>query len=294
MNKDLLVRWLVFASVLLGVISCADNSAEADYLEAERIAFYKKIKADYPEAVKIDTSLYYFNEVEGNSMIILDEDSVKFTYASYDMNNNFIDSTAEGEFIETIVGEDKVVGGILRSLTYLKEKSDGKLIFSSEYGFGDNNYGAIDPYTSLIYEIFIYEVTNDEIKTAKQEFEDLIVSEDVTGEKSETGVYLNMLETSTTDKITEEDEVILIIDGIILGNNTVDLNNFKDTIDLSSDYLMPGIKETVLNLNNKDSVKVTIPFWMGMGRKDSTGTKFFNEDIPAYSNLEINFSVNKI
>lgn len=141
----------LFAGIL---VSCLDEEEPHVYTAAEEIEF----RNEYLEALSeedhdidtLDNSIYYIVIEEGEGRNVQLNDSLTIGYAGYLIDGRRFDASSNYSFV---FEPDMFIEGWERGLTIMNEGSVIQFIIPSELAYGEDGYGPIPPYQTLVFVI---------------------------------------------------------------------------------------------------------------------------------------------
>lgn len=112
----------------------------------------------YTKAEKKPSGLYILEHHTTNKAKAEYGDTISVYYTVTDTTNFKLDSNTEGKPFEFILGDDGLIAGWTEGLSYMKEGERMKILLPSKIAYGEAGYGAIAPYTPLIFELQLVKV----------------------------------------------------------------------------------------------------------------------------------------
>ncbi|MBQ9311884.1 MAG: FKBP-type peptidyl-prolyl cis-trans isomerase [Bacteroidales bacterium] len=162
------------------IISMAEVSGQ----EAERQMMQQKeeelltnfVLEKYDKAEKKPSGLFYINITEGSGAKAEYGKRVLVNYTLTDTTGKILDSNVEevarkgGIYKETVryapfdfvLGDDGLIAGWSEGISYMRAGGHAKLVVPSRLGYGELGFHVIEPYTSLIFDIYLLKVLDDE------------------------------------------------------------------------------------------------------------------------------------
>lgn len=172
----MLKRFLAFLLIPLGLLfsQCGKDLQEEKLLaENKRIeGFLNNYSFNYQYGV------YHAVATPGYGYEVAKGDSVAFWFKGYTLDNKVFDTnvlsvakelkldtlTRSFDSIVVVAGDGSLIEGLNRGLLLCRGDETSKIVFSSVYGFGDQNFGSIPAWSPLGYDITIIYVINDRIR----------------------------------------------------------------------------------------------------------------------------------
>ncbi|MDF1576072.1 MAG: FKBP-type peptidyl-prolyl cis-trans isomerase [Bacteroidales bacterium] len=168
---------LLLAAGLLVLTSCTEETEDQDALEQEQRFFSIFMAANYPDAVRQPSGLYYIENKEGTGDMPGDSawllvNHVAYTIPDEVVYETYIENVAYDNFLgddDALYGPYKIRNGLhnegfTEGLTMMREGGEATFLFTSELGYGSKNAGSVGAYRSLKYEVILLEVLGDDIE----------------------------------------------------------------------------------------------------------------------------------
>ena len=137
-----------------------------DFGDYEKVILQKYL-VDQKLPVEADKNGFYLlKTTEGNGKCIEEGDTITINYEGRFLNGKFFDSTKRrNQPFQFVYGTEwQVIDGLEKALAYMCNGDKALVILPSEMAFGSrgSSTGIIPPYTSLIFEVEILNVNNNE------------------------------------------------------------------------------------------------------------------------------------
>ncbi|MBC7425851.1 MAG: peptidylprolyl isomerase [Bacteroidia bacterium] len=131
-----------------------EKQAEKLKLQANlKTDWEKKIKKDYPKAIKTASGLYYIVEKKGTGAKAEKGKTVSVHYTGKFWDGKVFDSSVDrGTPIEFKLGVGQVIEGWDEGIALMNVGTKLKLLIPSYLAYGENGGGPIEPNTDLIFE----------------------------------------------------------------------------------------------------------------------------------------------
>lgn len=128
---------------------------ETRAFEAE---YFSKLQKDNPNVKKSDKGFYYEVLKEGNGRQGAEGLVAVFDYKGSFTNGQVFDQTYGNRPPLTYVISDNVIPGLFEGLCMMKAGSKYRFYFPSEMAFGARGTDGVPPYSTMVYEVELYEV----------------------------------------------------------------------------------------------------------------------------------------
>jgi FKBP-type peptidyl-prolyl cis-trans isomerase len=254
---------IAFALILF--TSCIDDDSVSykDYSEENEAEITAYIAENNLNAEKSDSGLYYIIDEQGTGENPVLNDRVKVAYKGYLTDGTVFDENTEG--IDTYL--QNLIEGWLEGLTYFNEGGTGTLIIPAHLGYGSTSLDDIPAGSVLIFDIELiyvnYTTEND------QEIIQYIEDNELTAEKSDSGLYYTIDELGTGEQPTSTDNVTVTYSGYYTDGTLFDEST--DEISFYLDQVIAGWTEGLTYFNEGGSGKLLIPAHLGYGIYDYNG-----------------------
>ncbi|MBR5253628.1 MAG: FKBP-type peptidyl-prolyl cis-trans isomerase [Bacteroidales bacterium] len=129
---------------------------EAQRIEDSTLAVF--VAKYFPNAEKKQSGLYILKHNKTQGLKAEYGDTISVYYSVSDTLNNVLDKNTNGKPFEFILGDDGLIAGWTEGLSYMRKGEYMKILIPSKIAYGDAGYGAISPYTPLIFELNLVEV----------------------------------------------------------------------------------------------------------------------------------------
>ena len=246
---------------LLLVTSCSKDDTPKDYTAENDAEIQAYIAANSLDTQESSTGLYYVIDEVGTGYNPISTDRVKVVYTGYYTDGTIFDASSD-EGASFVLGY--AISGFIEGLTYFKEGGSGKLIIPAHLAYGSNDYNGIPGGSVLIFDfelIYVnYEKENDaEIQTYLSE-------NNLTAEKSDSGLYYIIENEGTGNQPTQTDNVKVAYKGYYLDGTIFDQNASGYSTNLQN--VIKGWTEGIPYFKEGGSGKLIIPAHLGYGNYD--------------------------
>lgn len=126
--------------------------------QAEDSTLSDYVLRHHSKAEKKPSGLYILEHHTTNKAKAEYGDTISVYYTVTDTTHQKIDSNTEGRPFEFILGDDGLIAGWTEGLSYMREGERMKILLPSKIAYGESGYGAIAPYTPLIFELQLVKV----------------------------------------------------------------------------------------------------------------------------------------
>ena len=112
----------------------------------------------YPKAEKKSSGLYILQHTHSQGVKAEYGDTISVYYSVSDTLNNVLDKNTNGKPFEFVLGDDGLIAGWSEGLSYMRMGEKMRILIPSKIAYGEAGYGAIAPYTPLIFDLNLVEV----------------------------------------------------------------------------------------------------------------------------------------
>lgn len=112
----------------------------------------------YPEAEKKQSGLYILSHYKTQGAKAEYGDTISVYYSVCDTTNKQLDSNKDLKPFEFILGDDGLIAGWSEGVSYMKKGERMKILIPSRLAYGEAGYGAISPFSPLIFDLNLVEV----------------------------------------------------------------------------------------------------------------------------------------
>ncbi len=274
----------LFLAVLF--FSSCDKSLTEEKQFAQEQTIKSYLSANRFEYTELDGVFHTVDPLAYGYQIV-DGDEVSFWYTGITLSGVVFDTNIKSvavffkldttvrnfQPITAIAGHTNLIEGLKRGLLLSRGKEKTKILFPSNYGFGDNNIGPIPAWSPLLYEIEIISVSNPSIVKEEQELQDYVSSFMGSLQYDSKGFWYSITEAGQgTVSPTAENEVyawyrMKNISGNVLSESSTP----NELIDLSDETLPLGLKLGYTKLKIGDSAIILVPSPLGFGTQEVNG-----------------------
>lgn len=155
-------RSIFFLFLTLWLFSACENTALKD---AEKEYLYNYLDENGIDVSPTESGLYFIpqprsiNQTEGPAVETGDE--VVFHYTAYILEGMFLFETTLTAQPETLrIGQSAIIAGLEEGLLLMTEGQTATLLIPSELGFGSAQKGMVPPYSTLLFNVDLLDITN--------------------------------------------------------------------------------------------------------------------------------------
>ena len=257
---------VLIAFILVLLTACSKEESPKDYREENQQEILTYIANNNLDTETSSSGLHYIITKEGTGASPLyTTDRVKVAYTGYLTDGTIFDeSTDEGTSLNSL---QNLIRGFSEGLSYFKEGGNGKLIIPAHLGYGSSDFGIIPAGSVLIFDIELiyvnYETEND------LEIQNYLLDNDITAEKSETGLYYSIEELGNGKQPTLTDNVTITYKGY-LTNGTV-FDESASNINFNLTNLISGFAEGITYFKEGGNGTLFIPAHLAYGNNGTSG-----------------------
>lgn len=124
--------------------------------EQELLSFIEKNEID--ESAKTSTGLYFVSVEEGEGEFPQSGDTVRVKYVGCFLNGRVFDQNLT-EGISFVLGQKSVIQGWEEGIAMIKPGGAATLVVPSSLAYGPFGYYTIPPFTPLLFDVELVEVT---------------------------------------------------------------------------------------------------------------------------------------
>ncbi len=250
---------------LIFITSCSKDDAPKDYTAENEAEIQAYIAANSLNAEKSSSGLYYVIDEPGTGDSPVATDRVKVAYKGYLTNGTVFDQSVDGISFTSL---QSLILGWVEGLSYFKEGGKGKLIIPAHLAYGSNDNGQIPAGSVIIFDIELiyvnYETENDE------QIQTYLNDNDLTAEKSDTGLYYIIDEPGTGVQPTKTNNVTVAYKGYFLNDSVFDQSG-ENGVSFSLENVISGWAEGITYFKEGGSGKLLIPAHLAYGNINYNG-----------------------
>ena len=266
---------IIFASLLF--LQC-----KRDLEEEMLIAENKKIESflsSYDFEYKY--GVYHAVVTPGYSYPVTTGDTVAFWFKGYTLDNKVFETNIKSEAIAAgldttirsfdsivfVAGSGELIDGLNRGLLLCREYEQSKIVFSSVYGFGNQNIGPIGQWSPLGYDVDIIYVTNSSIRNERAIIKELVDNAGYRFSEHNTGLWYSIASFSASgSNPVEGDTVYAWYTGITPDGNIFTETQYPNQQVVIGDNEMPlGLSVGFTLLKPGERANIIVPSPIGYG-----------------------------
>ncbi|WP_194768035.1 FKBP-type peptidyl-prolyl cis-trans isomerase [Tamlana sp. I1] len=251
------MKKILFICAIALFTACEKDELPKDYSAENDAEIQAYITANELEAKKSNSGLYYVIDEEGTGEAPKSTDRVKVIYKGYFTDGRTFDESEDGISINL----SQVIRGWTEGMTYFKEGDKGKLLIPAHLAYGSSNHNKIPGGSVLIFDVELvyvnYATEND------LEIQDYLAENEITAEKTESGLYYVIDEPGTGAQATEKDNVTVTYKGYFTNDKVFNESTKEVNFDLGN--LIKGFTEGVAKLKENGKATLFIPAHLAYG-----------------------------
>jgi FKBP-type peptidyl-prolyl cis-trans isomerases 1 len=270
------------------------NQLRAASLNKSHEAFQKYIVDNNIKVKPTESGLYYIPTKKGTGRRPVVGEKVDVHYVGRTLNGTEVDSSLDKPF-SFVLGEGYVIPGWEEALLLMKKGEKATFVIPSELAYGENVVGKLPPFTNLVYDVELLNITTAkelaiqaerELAQLKEKSErDLIAfinTNAVSVEPLESGLYYIKHHNGVGECPSIGSEVKIkfsatYLDGTFLGASD-DLGKSFYEFQVGLGQVLPGLDQGVAMMRKGEKATFIIPYTLAYGDD-------FYQNIPPYSNL---------
>lgn len=126
--------------------------------QTEDSLLFEYVLRNYPKAEKKPSGLYILEHKQTDKISAEFGKRIAVYYSVTDTTGRLLDSNKDIKPFEFTLGDDGLIAGWTEGLSYMKEGEKMKILIPSKIAYGESGYGAIAPYTPLIFDLHLVKV----------------------------------------------------------------------------------------------------------------------------------------
>lgn len=126
--------------------------------QQEDSVLFEYVLRNHPKAEKKQSGLYILEHQQTDKTPAEYGKRISVYYSVTDTTGLLLDSNKELKPFEFTLGDDGLIAGWTEGLSYMKEGEKMKILIPSKIAYGEAGYGAIAPYTPLIFDLHLVKV----------------------------------------------------------------------------------------------------------------------------------------
>ncbi|MDO6760148.1 FKBP-type peptidyl-prolyl cis-trans isomerase [Tamlana sp. 2_MG-2023] len=251
------MKQFLFICALVLFTACEKDEVPHDYSAENEAEIQTYLAENNLDAKKSGSGLYYIINEQGKGAVPLATDRVKVAYKGYFTDGTVFEENTEGISIYL----SQLIKGWQEGLSYMREGATATLVIPAHLAYGDNSSGDIPAGAVIIFDLeLIYVNFNTENDLEIQEY---LAENNLTAEKTYSGLYYSIDEPGTGEHPTETNNVTVIYKGHFLDGETFDENTSGISFNLEN--LIKGFSEGMTYLKEGGSGTFYVPAHLGYG-----------------------------
>ncbi|WP_147675981.1 FKBP-type peptidyl-prolyl cis-trans isomerase [Algibacter pacificus] len=250
---------LLIALTLLVITSCSKTEEFIDYSEENDAEIQTYLSDNNLDAEKSNSGLYYIIDEQGTGEAPILYDRVLVDYKGYLTDGTVFDESTDDYFDTYLEG---LMYGWLEGIPYFNEGGSGKLIVPAHLGYGSSTNGIIPAGSVLIFDIELiyvnYKTEND------QDILEYIEDNNLTAEKTGSGLYYIIDEEGTGAQPTESDNVTVAYKGYYTDGTVFDESD-DSGVSFNLQQVIAGWTEGIPYFKEGGSGKLLVPAHLAYG-----------------------------
>ena len=117
------------------------------------------IAENYPDAIPVESGLYYIETKKGSGSNPENGQKVKVHYKGMFLDGTVFDSSFDRDQpIDFTLGQGEVIRGWDEGISMMKKGGTAILVIPSDIAYGPNGRGSIPPFSTLVFEVELVDV----------------------------------------------------------------------------------------------------------------------------------------
>ncbi len=252
------MKYTAIAFLLVLITACSKDDTPKDYRAENDAEIQAYIAENNLTVEKSNSGLYYSIDNPGTGDNPTITDRVKVIYKGYYTDGTVFDESTEGaSFIL-----QNVILGWVEGIPFFKEGGSGKLLIPSHLAYGSRDVRGIPAGSVLIFDVelvYVNYVTENEAQ-----IQNYIAENNLTAQKSESGLYYTIDEPGTGSQPTQNNNVTVAYKGYLLNGNVFDESDPMG-VAFGLQQVIPGWTEGITYFKEGGSGVLLIPARLGYG-----------------------------
>ena len=273
--KTLRIVLLITLAVLF--CKCKKSLIEENEVANNKL-IEKALESNNIDYIK-ENGIYTYVLKKGYGYQLADGDSIAFWYIAstlkgeiFDTNiSQIADSTGidmQGRNmnpIEAIVGDDTFIQGLTLGLPLCREGQWNSLLFSSTYGYQDIRTGSVEPWSPLVFNVFIIYVKNEKIALEQNNISNFVAGSSGFIPDS-TGLWIKSVSQGELNaKPMPGDTIFGAYKLLTLEQSLIEQTEGESEMIVLNNNILEGILYGFLKLAPGDEMHMVIPSPLGYG-----------------------------
>lgn len=169
MKKTVNSIWVFVLIITVTITSSClngdDDDMESRNLDMEMEELDSYLSGLVAEGQDIDTSdlgIYYILKTEGEGPLAQIGDTLSLEYTGYLLDGQIFDASAYHHTDSTwefVFKENQLIQGFSDGISLMNKGAEIDMIIPSAFAYGPFGYGPIEPYTTLVFETKMHDIT---------------------------------------------------------------------------------------------------------------------------------------
>ena len=274
---------LFYITFSLIVLTSCKKALEEEKVYSENKSIEDFLQTKKWEYTNVD-GVYHAVRKIGYGYQVAYGDTVTFWYKGYTLSGKVfetnIDSVAKSAKLDTtirsfdplvvIAGKSNLISGLDKGLLLSNENEEATILFSSDFGFGNNAIGPVKPWSPLAYNIQIRKLNGVNIEKEKAFIENLDLLN--SGFKDTLGMYYKFLLLGSNSIPIATDTIWGWYKGTLPDGTVIkDLGDGDQKIALSDVNIPVGVRLGFRKTKKGGLTSLVLPSYMGFGIKGERG-----------------------
>ncbi len=278
-----IIFFILLSSLLVsifGLHSCMKDN-EDEVKAAEKRLLDQYIKANNITVSPTSSGLYYIEETEGTGNFPGADDWVELSFTCRIISTEAVVVTsdsataADNDIYNSKVryGPNRInmrtisLPGLYEGLRKMKEGGKAIIIFPSDLGYGNVQFGNIPPYSSLIFDVELHHVISNIVLYERGLLNEFLQQKNILDDSTSTGLYYHELLTGTGDSPAISKTVEIFYKGSFLNGQVFDNSLTGDPFSFYIGYnqVIPGVEEGVKLMKVGGKAIFVIPYYLAYG-----------------------------
>ncbi len=257
---------IFFAISSLFLISCLKEEEEGRTRQDEINELAEYLVRNDISAIPTWTGLYFLEDSVGTGIRPEYNDTVVIEFFASLLDGTTLGSSEiDGEAFTFNLWDWGIIQGLNEAASYMNEGGKAQAIIPSPLAFGSNSFGAIKPYSTLVYDIEIIEVR---LGNPVEPFS----TEDSMLNTTSSGLQYYVVEQSEGEMVQAGNTVIVYYTGYLPNGDIFDSSAKRESpaeFTVGVGNLIPGFDEGLMLMKVGEKFRFIIPPDLGYGEQGS-------------------------